>query len=299
MHRRTRISLSRTTLAIALLGCAATGWAQFDPSKVVVEPEAIARQFPDPAMQYATPGLAAGRQDFTSHAEVFTLIDALARRSPRLGLETIGHSQEGRAVVLLVLSGRRGFDPELPTVMVLGQQHGNEPAGGEAALALAQSLATERSALLDKVNVLIVPRANPDGAEHFGRLSANGIDVNRDHLLVLTPEALAITAAVRRYQPQVMLDLHEFTVAGRWVDKFGTMMRYDALLQAATVGNLSPQIQSAQTRYMAAAREGRSKARGNRSSTTTPPRPTRTTRRCRWEASTSMPDATWAACATR
>jgi hypothetical protein len=146
MHRRTRISLSRTTLAIALLGCAATGWAQFDPSKVVVEPEAIARQFPDPAMQYATPGLAARRQDFTSHAEVFTLIDALARRSPRLGLETIGHSPEGRAVVLLVLSGSRGFDPELPTVMVLGQQHGNEPAGGEATLALAQSLATERSA---------------------------------------------------------------------------------------------------------------------------------------------------------
>ena len=32
--------------------------------------------------------------------------------------------------------------------------------------------------------------------------------------------------------PQVVLDLHEFTVAGRWVDKFGAVMRADALLQA-------------------------------------------------------------------
>jgi hypothetical protein len=52
----------------------------------------------------------------------------------------------------------------------------------------------------------------------------------------------------------LVLDLHEFTVAGRWVDKFGAVMHSDALLQAATVGNVSPVVQSVQTRYLAAAR---------------------------------------------
>lgn len=245
----------RQALAAASWCLLASGaWAQFDPAKAVAEPEAMARQFPDPTTPFTTPAFAAGRQDFTSHAEVFAFLDALGRRSARLAVDTVGRSQQGRAMALAVLTGPRGFNAQLPTVLLLAQQHGNEPAGGEAALVLAQSLATERSALLDRVNVVIMPRANPDAAERFGRESASGIDINRDHLLVRTPEAQAITAAVVRYPPQVVLDLHEFTVAGRWVSKFGTVMRADALLQAATVGNLSPAVKAAQGRYLAAAR---------------------------------------------
>ena len=228
--------------------------AQFDPAQAMVEPEAIARQFPDPAVVFTSPAFAPGRQDFTTHAEVFSFLDALARRSGRVSIETVGRSQQGRAMALAVLAGQRGFDASLPTVLLLAQQHGNEPAGGEAALVLAQSLAHERNALLDRVNVVIMPRANPDAAERFARESSNGIDVNRDHLLLRTSEAQAIAAAVQRYAPQVVLDLHEFTVGGRWVSKFGAVMRADALLQAATVGNLSPGVQAAQGRYLAAAR---------------------------------------------
>ena len=255
MRRRPRTSLLRPALAVVTLAaCTGPSWAQSDAARIVVEPQAIAQRFPDPAQVYRTPGFAAGRKDFTSHAEVLGFIDELARRSSRVSFETMGRSQEGRAMALVVLTGTRGFDTALPTVMLLGQQHGNEPAGGEAALAVAQILADERSAVLERVKVLIVPRANPDGAEHFRRVSASGVDVNRDHLLLRTPEALAMAGAVRRYRPEVMLDMHEFTVGGRWVDKFGAMMRYDALLQAASVGNLNPTIRSEQERYMAAAR---------------------------------------------
>ena len=158
--------------------------AQFDPAKVVVEPEAVARQFADPPVAFSTPAFAPGRQDFTTHAEVFAFLGGLARRSNQLTLETVGHSQQGRAMTLAVLTGPRGFDASLPTVLVLAQQHGNEPAGGEAALVLVQRLATERSALLDRVNLLVMPRANPDAAERFARESTSGIDLNRDHLLV-------------------------------------------------------------------------------------------------------------------
>jgi hypothetical protein len=71
---------------------------------------------------------------------------------------------------------------------------------------------------------------------------------------VRTPELQAITAAVLRYAPQVMLDLHETMVAGFWTSKFGALMRADMLLQAATVANLNPDIAAAQKRYLAVAR---------------------------------------------
>lgn len=244
----------RTGSTAGLWALTSLAQAQFDPAKVVVEPDAVARQFSDPPTVFTTPAFAPGRQDFSSHAEVFGFLDALTRRSDRLTLQTFGHSQQGRAMTLAVLTGRRGFDASLPTVLLLGQQHGNEPASGEAALVLAERLATEHSALLDRVNVLIMPRANPDAAERFVRESANGIDINRDHLLVRAPESQAITAVMRHYAPQVVLDLHEFTAAGRWVSKFGAVMRTDAMLQAASVGNLSPTVRTAQDRYLTAAR---------------------------------------------
>jgi hypothetical protein len=241
-------------VASACLALSAAAFAQFDPAKALVQPDAIARQFPDPATPFATPAFAANRQTLTSHAEVFAFIDNLSQRSERVSLEIVGHSQQGRAMALLKLSGKNGFNPALPTVLVIAEQHGNEPASGEAALALAQTLAMERSTLLESVNVLIMPRGNPDGSERFSRMTANGTDVNRDHLLLTTPEARAIAGVVNRYSPHVALDLHEFTVAGRWVDKFGALSRYDALLQAATVPNLHPSVKAMQARYLAAAR---------------------------------------------
>lgn len=239
------ICLPRLALAGLLAAVCATSQAQFDPAKVVREPEAIARRYPDPAVSFSTPGFNSGRGDFPSHAEVLAFLDDLARSSPRVKLETAGRSQRGLALPLVLLSARGQPDPALPTVLVLGQQHGNEPSGGEAALVLAQRLAGSQAALLDKVNVLIVPRANPDGGDRFVRTTASGIDVNRDHLLLQTPEGRALAAITLKYKPQVVLDLHEFTVAGRWVDKFGAMLKYDALLQPAGVGNLDPKIAAA------------------------------------------------------
>jgi hypothetical protein len=249
--------------AAALAGISGAASAQFDPARVIVEPAAIAARFPDPAEVFSTPAFAPDRRDFTSHAEMTAFAAKLGQASHRYTIETVGRSQEGRAMLLLVLTGKSGFNPALPTVLLLGQQHGNEPAGGEAALVIAQRLVDVRGDLLERENVLVMPRANPDAAEHFARVSSNGTDVNRDHLLLRTPEAQAVAEAVRRYPPQVMLDMHEFTVAGRWVDKFASFMRYDALLQAANTGNLSPTVQQLQARYLAAARAA-IEARGQR-----------------------------------
>lgn len=248
------MNLFGSIFVAALFGLGNTVHAQFDPSKVLIEPLVISQQFNASSTLFSTPAFAPGREDFTSYAQAVDFLNAIAQRHNNARIETVGMSQQGRPMVVVVMTGPRGFNLGLPTVMFMAQQHGNEPAGGEATLVLADQLSKERASLLERMNVLIMPNTNPDATERFKRESINGIDINRDHLLLRTPEAQAIATALNRYTPHLVLDLHEFTVAGRWVNKFGAVMHSDALLQAATVGNLSPVVQSVQSRYLQAAR---------------------------------------------
>ncbi len=211
---------------------------------------AVAARFPDPAVVYATPGLTAGRDTFSTNAEVQNWLRALAERSAaapgvRTGLLALGNSQRGAPLEALVLTRAAATDPAtladsgLPTVLLIGQQHGNEPASAEALMVVARELTQGLLApLLQKLNVIVVPRANPDGAANNERMTADGVDLNRDHLLLKTPEARALARLVRDYRPLVVVDAHEYTVGGRYLEKFGAVQRYDALLQYATTANM-------------------------------------------------------------
>ena len=231
-------------IAVPLLAVAhGAALASYDPASEYVEAAAVARRFPDPDIALSTPGFAPERHDFTSHAEMLAYLEKIRAGAPDLHLRVVGSSQRGLSIPLAVLargaaSGADVVKNGRPTVLVIGLQHGNEPAGGEAALAFIEELASARDDLLGRVNVLVVPRANPDGARDFVRGLANGGDVNRDHLLVATPEGAALASVMREYQPDVVLDCHEFGVKTRWYEKFGGLQRYDALVQYATVSNL-------------------------------------------------------------
>ena len=172
--------------------------AQCVPGREYQQSEAVKSRYPDPPVRFDTPGFAPGKTGFTSHEEMMRFVQALARRSDVMRVRTIGESQEGRALPLLVFSDAGDATPSAlrrlnrPIVFLVGQVHGNEPAGGEAMLALAQSLAEgELKPLLDRVTVVILPRANPDGAHYFWRATANCVDVNRDHVKVDLPETVA------------------------------------------------------------------------------------------------------------
>lgn len=247
-HRGRRLACAALAGALAAGGIRAG--AQFDPARATPEPPAVAARFPDPPAAYPTPAFAAGRTTLPSHDEAEAFIAAVAARAPQtVTVERVGTSQQGRAMTLVTLAAAGGPSAARPSVLILAQQHGNEPAGGEAALALIDRLAADESALLERVNVYVVPRANPDAADRFGRATASGTDVNRDHLLLQTPEARALAAVSRRVRPDVVVDLHEFTAGDRWIKKYGVVQRYDALLQPATVGNLEPSIGREATRH--------------------------------------------------
>ena len=193
--------------------CAAPLHAQFDAARIFQQNEAVKARYADPAVQYDTPGFAPGRTDFTSHAEMLEFVYGLQARSDNLHIRIVGTSQEGRPIPLLVLSNS-GFTAAVdlqrlnrPIVFLVGLQHGNEPAGGEAMLVLAQQLATgPLRPLLDKLTIVILPHGNPDGAHYFRRSPHGTVDINRDHIKVELPETQALHRAVNEFQPHVFAE---------------------------------------------------------------------------------------------
>ena len=210
---------------------------------------AVAARFPDPPVVYQTPAFQPGRNTFTSNAELQSLMRGLVRDGGLAGttvrLLSLGRSQAGVPIEALLFTRSPDIEAAAlvrsgkPTVLLVGQQHGDEPAGSEALVVVMQELARGRlEPLLDRIHVVVLPRANPDGAVNGSRVSASGIDINRDHLLLRTPEAQAIAQLAREYRPAVVGDLHEYTVVGRYLEKFGTVQRFDALVQYAMTPNL-------------------------------------------------------------
>ncbi len=105
---------------------------------------------------------------FLSNQQLYDQLSGLSRRFPdSLSLEQAGTSNEGRPIWLARLG-----NADKPAVMIITQQHGNEPHGTEAAVNLIQRLASGGALsrqVLNNIQVLIMPRVNPDGAERFDR----------------------------------------------------------------------------------------------------------------------------------
>ena len=210
---------------------------------------AVAARFPAPSVVYKTPGLQAGRTHFTTQDEIHNwLRDQTTSLSRSAGIKaavlSIGTSQQGQPLEALVLTRGTGTDPAAllatgrPTVFLVGQQHGDEPAASEAMLVVARELTQGLlQPVLERINVVIVPRANPDGADRGEHVTANGRDMARDHLWLNTPEALALARLTRDYLPTVVMDAHEYTAVGPYLQKFGSVQKFDALLQFATTAN--------------------------------------------------------------
>ncbi len=134
---------------------------------------------------------------FTPHHLIARYLEAVAAASPRVRLDTAGHSFEGREVFLAVVTSEANqrrlpeirenarllADPRgasgavldravatTPAIVWLGYTiHGNEASGVEAALATLYELAAGEDEatrmMLDSAVVLIDPVQNPDGHE--------------------------------------------------------------------------------------------------------------------------------------
>jgi hypothetical protein len=192
-------------------------------------------------MQLDSPAFLTPEPSLTRQEAMLDFLRGVAGESRHARVAVLGRSTQGRDIPVVYLTAEGISEPHLirklgrPVIWLIGQQHGNEPAGGEAMLALAAALGRgELSSLLTRITVVIVPRANVDGAAADKRVLASGADSNRDHLLLSQPEVRAVHAAMRRLPPDVVFDHHEFSVAWRWIEKFNGLQGSDVMILEAT-----------------------------------------------------------------
>ncbi len=175
----------------------------------------------------------------TSHQELLDFLVSEVAGSRTLRLDTVGFTVQGRPIPLVTMS-LDGMSPGRLRVFVFCQQHGNEPSGKEAALALvARAARGELDPLLQTMDLLLMPSVNPDGNEGGKRQNGAGADLNRDHLLLAQPETRAVHAVFARWMPEVTLDVHEFFPYGRAWLTAGYVRSMDEQFGAPTNPNVA------------------------------------------------------------
>ncbi|SDI71458.1 M28 family peptidase [Natribacillus halophilus] len=156
-------------------------------------------------------------EEWTSHDDELQFLEEVAEQSEWMTYYEIGTSVEDRPLHLVQVGA-----PEPPAdediadgnnMLVIGSQHGNEPAGREMALQTLRDLAftddTELEEQLNESTVMFIPSANPDGRVADTRTNANDVDINRDHLNLEEPEGQAIGEVLEEFSPDITIDAHE------------------------------------------------------------------------------------------
>jgi hypothetical protein len=101
------------------------------------------------------------------------------------------------------------MDNGKPTIFFRAQIHGNEPASCEAALAVIRLLDSTWAQYLEQMNICVLPRNNPDGAQTYQRLTVSGVNGNRDCMQIRAPETEIYIKLCQVLDPQIIIDGHE------------------------------------------------------------------------------------------
>ena len=142
------------------------------------------------------------------HADVERRLHDVQRATPDLfSIEEIGRSVEGRSINHL------SFGTGPFPVLLWSQMHGDEPTATAALFDVFEYVRRHRrepavQRMLSALTIHAVPMLNPDGAERHQRRNAQGIDINRDALMLQTPEGRALKALRDRLSPRIGFNLH-------------------------------------------------------------------------------------------
>jgi hypothetical protein len=197
---------------------------------------------------FSTPLENAEGDHLTSHPEMLAFLEHLHEDTDEFTLDPIGTSVDGRGLVLLHFQGREDgatSSAEKLKVLVFAQQHGDEPSGKEAAIALARDIATGAFAgFLEHIDFYLIPQVNPDGSEARRRENAEGMDLNRDHLTLDTPEVQAVHRVFLDVMPEVVLDVHEYGITSRAWLEMGVRKDFGQQIGALSNPNMSLRLRS-------------------------------------------------------
>ncbi len=195
-----------------------------------------------------TPLEASFYQNLPDSAQITAFLDELAQASPRVRAVTIGHSAGGRPLTALLLSNDAGFlwdgrsAPGKLVVMLVGGQHGTEPSGTEALQALARDVVLgPLQALLEHLDLILVPNSNPDGRDLKRRVNGNGINLSTDYVVLSQPESLGLVRLLNRFRPHALLDVHESAILKKKsLGAQGYLTDFEAQFEFANHVNVDP-----------------------------------------------------------
>jgi hypothetical protein len=150
------------------------------------------------------------------------------RRADGQDLLSIGTSEEGRPLSVILLG-----NPLAPLrVLIMAGQHGDETPAMQAASAVA-TWCNQQPQLAD-VHLAVLPCLNPDGAAHYSRYNAQGVDLNRDHQRLASVEVRALHAFVRQWRPHLIVDLHVYPPRRRHLLRQGLVFCHDLFVDVPT-----------------------------------------------------------------
>ncbi len=187
------------------------------------------------------------KSDFTkltSHEELKQFIQKVDEKSELIKSEVLTKSIEGRELFAVYFS-KDGFgkDESKIKMLIFAQQHGNEQSGKEGALLLINELLKPESQyLFDKIDFVLVPQMNPDGAEKNQRRNGNSMDLNRNHLILTEPETIGLHNLFDQYLFEVTMDVHEYWPFGEEWKKLGFRRNFDETVGAMTNINISNEL---------------------------------------------------------
>jgi PKD repeat protein len=164
---------------------------QFDPHKSGLSPQALSKN------SVIAPGWDTTWDSYPTYTEYVNKMTYYANTFPSLcSLETIGTTQNGRALLVLKISDNVNIEEAEPEFFYTSSMHGNEIAGFPLMIRLIDYLLnnygtnTEVTNLVNSTELYINPSANPDGT--YGstgsvtinsptRSNASGQDLNRNY----------------------------------------------------------------------------------------------------------------------
>ena len=163
--------------------------------------------------------------------ETVAYLKRLVAAAPQLRMVSIGKSDQGRDVWMVIASKERAFTPEAmrkngkPTVLAQGGIHSGEIEGKDAGMMLLRDMTVRgtKRELLDGANFLFVPIFNVDGHERFSRFtrinqrgpeeggwrtSSRNLNLNRDYMKADTAEMRSMIRTIDAWNPDLYIDLH-------------------------------------------------------------------------------------------
>ncbi|UZD21438.1 M14 family metallopeptidase [Algoriphagus halophytocola] len=205
--------------------------------------------------EWVTPFELSDGLESPSYEETMIWIEKLARNSAYLEINSIGKSEQGRQIQLVIASKDQDFTAEelstskKPLILFQAGIHAGEIDGKDAGMMLLRDITQgSKIDLLDHANLLFIPILNVDGHERkseYGRVNQRGpkvmgwrtnaqnLNLNRDYTKLETAGVQAIAKVINKYDPDLYIDIHVTD---------GADYQYDVTYGFVETGGYSPEI---------------------------------------------------------